>query len=722
MTFASVARLTTFLTLLSFAVPSFAQELQEIVVTAQKRSQNIQDVPISVTALTGDQMKQLGFTVTDDIQVAVPGLIMGRVAGDQVASLPAIRGVSQNDFSPHQETSTATYVDGVYFADSRTLTTDMYDMDRVEVLRGPQGTLFGRNATGGLIQYITRQPSDQFDADVDMTAGSFHQARVEAAIGGPLGGAWQGRIAGDFDDNSGITRNLIGPDLGSTKYRGVRGELRYDSAPFDATLIYSYGRDPSPTAGNYRHQSAYPNAQGLGVNLPPNQNYWGTCDGCDLLGYIGPTNVHEGEYDTIGYLDRTTWYTTLNAAYHESDHLTFTSVTNYLWHNHGYLQDADASPNALLNYYEWQTAHQFSEELRANGDTSDVRWLAGLYYLSLDEENSTLTNSPVFNGTPFAYGVMATFPTTTKNYSAFAQADFDLTKVLYLTVGGRYSHDDKTINFNLYNEVTGGNDVFSYQNDRNFNGTSAKLQLNYHPDEHLLLYGGATRGTKAGGFNAPFGGAIPASEMEFNGEVLTDYEIGLKVTTPAVRWNINAFYYHYQDYQAFNLLNLTTIVSNHPAHMDGVDSDLIMSPAEGLELLLGGTFLDATVDNIVLPLGAVVNGKPPQAPRYSFNGLARKTWNVAGYALTAQADFRYVDQYYSSVSNAPDTRVPGVGVADALLGFGARDGHWQFNVMAKNLFNRDVLTFAFDLSSFGITEQVYAPARWISGELTYRWH
>ena len=718
----SAARLTIALTLLAFCAPALAQELQEVVVTAQKRSQDIQDVPISITALTGEQMNQLGFISTDDIQKAVPGLIMSRPGGDSLASLPAIRGVSQNDFSPHQETSTATYVDGAYFSLIRALTTDMYDMERVEVLRGPQGTLFGRNANGGLIQYITNPPSDQFDAYVDATAGSFNQARVVAAIGGPLGGNFQGRLAADYNDNSGITENLIGRDLGSTQYRGFRAELRYATAPFDATLIYSYGRDPDPTAGNYHHQSSFPNAQGLGVNIYPPENPWGTCGGCDILGYIGPTNVHQGEYDTIGYLDRTTWYSTLTAAYHPSDHLTFTSITNYLWTNHSYLQDADASPNALLNYYEWQTAHQITQELRANGDTSGMRWVAGLYYLWIDETNSTLTNSPVFNGTPFAYDVMATFPTTTRNYSAFAQADIDITKAWYVTLGARYSYDEKTINFNLYDDVTGGNNIFPYQGDRNFEGVSAKLQLNYHPSEALLLYGGATRGTKAGGFNAPFGGPIPANEMAFNGEVLTDYEIGLKVTTPQVRWNANTFYYHYQDYQAFNLLNLTTIVSNHPAKMYGFDTDLTMSPAVGLEFLLGGTLLYANVYDIVLPLGAVVDAAPPQAPRYSVNALVRKTWDISGYALTAQADYRYLEHYYSSVSNAPNTLVPSAGVAGAFLGFGPLDGHWQLSVTANNIFNKDWMQLTYDLSGYGVTEQVYAPARWISGNFTYRWH
>jgi iron complex outermembrane recepter protein len=714
-------RMAPILALVALAAPAVSQDLEEIVVTAQKRAQDIQDVPISITAMSGDQMQRLGFVATDDIQLAVPGLIMSRSAGDELVSLPAIRGVSQNDFSPHQETSTATYIDGAYVGPSRALTTDLYDMDQVEVLRGPQGTLFGRNATGGLIQYTSRQPTDQFDAYVDVTGGSFDQRRFEGAVGGPLGGGWDGRIAGDIDDNDGITKNLIGRDLGSTKYRGFRTELRYDVSPIDVLVSFSYGRDPSPTAGNYHHQSAYPDAQGLGVNLPPYQNYWGTCDGCDLLGYKGSTNPHTGEYDTIGYLDRTNWSTGLTATYHATEAFSVTSVTNYRHLDYGYLQDADASPNALLNYYEQQVARQFSEEVRANGEAAGVHWVAGLYFLSLDEDSQTLTDSPVFAGTAYAYDVLAHFYTTTRNYSAFGQADIDLTRVLYLTVGGRFSHDDKTIDFNLYDEASGGNDVFPYYGDRGFNGEAAKIQLNYHPSEELLLYGGVNRGTKAGGFNAPFGGAISASQMAFNSEVLTDYEVGLKVTTRKARWNFNVFHYDYQDYQAFDLLNLTTIVSNHPARMNGADTDVIVSPGLGFEIIAGASYLDATVKNIVLPNGDVTDTRPPQAARYSFDTLVRKTFGLGDYSLVVQSDFRYLDHFFSSVSNAPDTYVPGSGCLGARISFGASDEHWDFAVGAKNLLNRNIMTLAYDLSSFGITEQVYAPPRWIYGEFRYRW-
>ena len=137
--------------------------------------------------------------------------------------------------------------------------------------------------------------------------------------------------------------------------------------------------------------------------------------------------------------------------------------------------------------------------------------------------------------------------------------------------------------------------------------------------------------------------------------------------------------------------------------------------------MLGGSFLNTTVYDVVLPDGEIVDRQPPQAPRYSFNGLARKTWEVAGLALTAQADFRYLAPFYSSVSNAPDTYVPGAGIAGALVGVGSLDGTWDFSVRVNNMFNRDVLQLAYDLSGFGVTEQVYAPPRWISGEFTYRW-
>ncbi len=665
-------------------------------------------------------MQRLGFTATDDIQALAPGLIMSRVAGDEVTSLPAIRGVSQNDFAPHEETAIATYVDGSYISLVRALTTDMYDMDRVEVLRGPQGTLFGRNANGGLIQYITRKPSDTFDADVNVTVGSFNQERVEAAVGGPLADSWSARIAIDQNYNSGITENIIGPDIGQTKFGGSRAQLRYDSGPLDVLAAFSWARDFSPTAGNYHHQSSYPDTQGLGVNLSPTQNYWGTCDGCDILGYTDTYGDHKGAYNTIGYFDRTIVTAGLTSTV-KGEHLTFTSLTNFLHIDYGYGQDGDASPNSLENYYETQTAHQLSQEFRLNGDSSLTRWVAGLYYMSVDARSTSLVDSPVFNGTPYAYGVSTAFPTTTQSYSAFGQMDVDLRRDLYLTIGARDTYDRKTIDFTLDDVITGGPPVFVYDGSQSENAVSGKLQLNYHPDENLLVYGGVTRGTKSGGFNAPFGAPLSPAQMPFQGEVLTDTEAGVKVTTAQLRIAASIFHYNYQNYQAFDYRNFTTIVTNKPAHMSGADLDMTMTPAKGLEISVGGSLLDATVQDVGLPSGAIIDSRPPQAPRYTANALVLKTWQIGRMNFSAQMDFRYVASYYGGVTDAPAIDVPPSGVLGARLGLASSDGRWEVAVLGKNLLNRDVMIDAFDNSGYGFTEQVFAPPRWISGQISYRW-
>ena len=158
--------------------------LEEVVVTAQKREQNLQDVGVSISAFTGDQARALGWNNSEDIAAQTPGLVTASFAGDSTVSIFSVRGVGQNDFADHQEAPTAMYVDGVYIANTGAAGFQMFDVDRVEVLRGPQGTLFGRNATGGLMHIINKKPTEEFEGYADLTLGDFDQVRFEGAVSG----------------------------------------------------------------------------------------------------------------------------------------------------------------------------------------------------------------------------------------------------------------------------------------------------------------------------------------------------------------------------------------------------------------------------------------------------------------------------------------------------------------------------------------------------------
>ncbi|NKB39043.1 MAG: TonB-dependent receptor plug domain-containing protein [Gammaproteobacteria bacterium] len=214
---------------------SHAQLLEEVVVTAQKREQNLQDVGVSVTAFSGDQMQKLGFVESQDIIAQTPGLELLNYGGGSIVSFN-IRGVGQNDFLAHQEAPVALYIDEAYQPSNITTRFSLFDIDRTEILRGPQGTLFGRNSTGGLVHFVTAKPTQELDGFVDVTLGEESRRRVEAAIGGGLTETVSGRVSMVYNGNNGLIENDIGPDQREADDYAVRGQLLIE--PSDDLNIY----------------------------------------------------------------------------------------------------------------------------------------------------------------------------------------------------------------------------------------------------------------------------------------------------------------------------------------------------------------------------------------------------------------------------------------------------------------------------------------------------
>src|SRR5688500_4863990 len=244
--------------------------IEEIVVTAQRREQNIQEVGIAVTPLGEKALSELNITTATDIVKAVPGLKMNAYSSAQVVF--NIRGVSQNDYGDQQEPPVAVYQDDSYSSSINLASFPVFDLARVETLRGPQGTLFGRNATGGAIQFISNKPTDEFEGYSNLTVGSFNQVILDAAISGPLGDSVQGRIAFIANQDDGWMESIMPgvPDRGGNDHYALRGTLAWQ--PGDATDVQTIVRymkaDGETQAGIYSHEPACPNAQNQGEFTP----------------------------------------------------------------------------------------------------------------------------------------------------------------------------------------------------------------------------------------------------------------------------------------------------------------------------------------------------------------------------------------------------------------------------------------------------------------------
>ncbi|HVW70222.1 MAG TPA: TonB-dependent receptor plug domain-containing protein, partial [Steroidobacteraceae bacterium] len=335
--------------------------LEEVTVTAQKREQNIQDVGISITALTGNQLTELGYNSTADIMAQTPSMKM--LAFSPSLTVFNIRGVSQNDFADHYEPPVAVFVDEAYISSQGAVNDILFDLERAEVLRGPQGTLFGRNATGGAIQFVSRKPTDQPEGYFEASGGSFGQANFQGAVNGPLADRLDARLAFATVHNEGWLRNADGPDENANNDFAFRLQFAYKPSDAASLLLSLHGSHNNDLSGGYSHESLYENAQGLGTEVPANVNYYGTCPGCDLFGYKANGDPWHQAYDRVGFLRRSIDGATFKATW-SLGWATLTSITDYLAMSKRFGSDSDASPNPVLTYDTDQHLNQASQEVR----------------------------------------------------------------------------------------------------------------------------------------------------------------------------------------------------------------------------------------------------------------------------------------------------------------------------------------------------------------------
>jgi iron complex outermembrane receptor protein len=765
-------KLTILFLLLCVAASVPAQVMEEVIVTAQKREQMIQDVPITITAFSGTQLEQLGFRDSTDIVQMTPGVSLAGSIGGQFVNFN-IRGVNQNDFADINESPNAVYIDEAYVSLMQAHRFPLFDIERVEILKGPQGTLFGRNATGGLVHYITKKPTATFEAYSDFTYGSFDQTRFEGALGGVVSGNLNARVAVLYNHNDEILNNLEpgGDDEWGDETLAARGRFLWDLGGGSDILISAYTSNATnssspwqgfPTIGIVDADGNFTNT----VRITPDETragigpsgidfcplcFFGTrpVPGGDGFGYIDAdgddfnvrkdvTDDDAAEYKVLGATAVVNW---------DLGDLLLTSVTDYKsMKKEGVINDTDASPTDILNFQADAEDDQFSQEIRLSNQGKDTQWVLGLYYLDFNIDSTqgvfgpTPANALGLGGLRFVSPVQL----DTQSLSLFGQFEYSLTEQLGVTAGLRVIRENKDFNHHasillldgtvIVPELEGMPGTIKNTRDLENDETlwAGKLQLDWHPRDDLMLYGGVNRGVKAGGFNQQLGGLFPIENFEYGSETLTAYEAGFKSTifNGTTRFNGAVYFYDYNDYQAHAANNLVFFVINADAEYKGFELEIATQPISGLDILFSLSYVDAEVFDVPLatgPLGSgqklLVDVEPTVTPALQFAGLARYEWQLdSAGSMAIQGDFSYTDGSFTNITNYDSTWMESYTIGNLRLSYTTANERWLTSVFVKNVTDKRAEQLGFDLTSaYGGSLRSYLPPRWYGISLKYSW-
>ena len=747
------------------AAPATAKEagLGEIVVTAQRREQNLQDVGVAISAVNSESMRRLGITNSQDIGNAVAGVTLNASIGGGTANANlVVRGVAQTDLSATAESPNSIYIDDVYLSSPNAAGFAVYDLARIEVLRGPQGTLFGRASSGGLANFITTRPSKEFGGFIDLSYSSYNTFRGEAAVGGPLSDTVRFRLSGGFEKGDGWLKNsgLNTPNQYERNSFGIRGQLEADlTEALTARVALSYDKSPRHRQGTYISTPSYTNpATGLPDYLPANvQGDFGTPPGLDHQLYRDVDGRFDATgFNDVGFLTNERISPSLYLTY-DLGNATITSISNYTKFKFDYQEDADGShliafvgtpgDTGLFNYS--QNLDQFSQELRINGDTGPLNYTAGVYYLNTKQTQPQLFPIPGF-GIEFFNNVRQ----TTKSFAVFGQVEYELNDRFKLTGGLRYTNEKKTFfsqtfGYTFGASATPADIVYNYSEANpvvgsaarmNDNLWSGKIGLDYKPNNDTLVYLTVSRGVKAGGYNTNLnafpdqafldanGGANPfgtgntdfIADTRYKDEHLWAYEGGVKLDLldRKLRVNASAFYYDYRNFQGYNFRGVAGVVANNDGRFYGAELEIAAAPIDSLNINLAASYLKTKLFDVRTAYQGLRDNQAAQAPKWTINGNITKRFETSIGTLAVTWDGNFLDDRFTSTDNQIATLIRGSFVHNARVSLNMKKQGVELAFFVRNISNTGRMIFSYDTNAFwGNFLQGYAPPRWIGGSI-----
>ncbi|MEZ5982284.1 MAG: TonB-dependent receptor [Parvularculaceae bacterium] len=707
-------KLKTFLlvaTSLCAPATAFAQS-DEIIVSARKKAENIQDVPISVSVLDGEKLAEMNVRNLDQIGGLIPNVVTA--GGGQGDTTFSIRGLSTTSNNPGFEGGIGLYIDEVYIGKQYAFVTPLLDVGRLEVLRGPQGTLFGRNTIGGVINMVTANPSDEFEASARAIIGNYDYVSGAFRISGPVA-------------DTGIKASVSGQVIKRDGYlKDFARDADYnneDSINFRFKAIAPIGERIQATVALDYYEDK--NVEGISDirsgALEPLDPYPLT----DRM--IGTDYAASGRRDAVG------GYVRFDADMGFADLVSISALRR---HRIKGILDQDFSVADISYTGRKQDQHQISQELRLQSKAdSPISYLAGFYYYAEEIDAMTIANLGVdVLGSPETAYTIANIDADT--YAFFGAAEMAITDMLTIGGGIRYTHESKELALDqvlspgafLVQFLGIAIPISDFSDDVSEGAVSGNAYINLKPTDNIMAYASYSRGYKAGGFNATIIGTTP-SDLAFDAEFVNSYEVGFKTSWAdnRLRFNAAAFYIDYTDKQEQSNVATFFIVDNAAAaEVKGFEVELFAEPAEDFTITAGAGYTDATydkypacsIDGSFNPVSCSGN-RLQNAPKWTASVAARYA-----HPLTASTkgfiggDLSYRGDAFVNVTNDPGYLHEARTLVNGRLGIEASDGSWSASIWAKNIFDEEAQEFSFDFLG---TDYAYLnPPRTFGGEVSVK--
>jgi iron complex outermembrane receptor protein len=646
--------------------------LEEVVVTAQRQSQSLQKVPIAVSAVTASDLAARGLTDSESLANAVPNLEMTH-NGTTVSIY--LRGVGSNASDPNDEASVATYVDGVYIASPLANIFTFNNIERIEVLKGPQGTLFGRNATGGVIQIVTKDPSETPSGILQATYGNHNT------------------VGANFYGTTGITSN-IAADLAAVYNNDMDG-YRYD--------IYRHVNIFKREELDLRSKILWRPNDKTEVRLSGDYSLVRS-DGTNYQlsqGVIGADGVstYPGAYRTdtnLPNLNNTDTYGVSLHIDHDFDFMRFVSISAYQHISGQFDLDEDSTPAPIVNSYITQLAKNFSQEFQLlSPKSAKLQWVVGAYYFNATYGYQPITLAGL--AAEGAYGVPSASIFSlqeTHSYSVYGQATYEILPKTKLTGGIRYTYEDQEAQVYV-SDIEGTEHVPNEH--QNISKPTWRIALDHEFSDNLLAYVSYNRGIKSGGYNL-----IDPGAPGYKPEVLDAYEVGLKseFLDHRVRANVAGFYYDYTNIQVQNIqAGGINTVNAAAADIKGIDADIKILPVRNLTLSSGLGYTYGYYSNF--KSATFYPPSPLDGPAYSGDATDHRVINTPRYTANVALDYKIPTEvgvflydatvaYRSSTYVSADNRlsIPAYTLVNTSLSWNNVDGRYGVQLWCHNLFDK----------------------------------